>query len=510
MLTVEKIGGTSMSKFHHVLRNIVLVDRGTGYYNRIFVVSAYAGVTNLLLEHKKTGVPGIYEKFVKHEDYNQALEDLLVHLLEINTRFQDINLDLEAAETYIAKRIEQTRNYLDSMTDVLASGYVDKHNILLAARELLASVGEAHSAFNSANIISNHGLNVVCIDLSGFHDSRYFTIDRRIQHSLQGLDFSKTLAVVTGYTKGTEGIMREFDRGYSEVTFSKIAVEVGADEAVIHKEFHLSSADPHIVGVENAVPVCFTNYDVADQLADIGMEAIHPKASKPLEQAGISIRVKNTFEPEHPGTLISKDYVGHEAAIEIVAGTKKVVIVEVHDPLMVGEVGFDLNIMTVFASHQISYILKSTNANSISMVIWEKDLKETMIAELRSQYQRVTVKEVAVVCVIGSNIAKPGVLAKATHALAQNKVNINCVAQSLRQINMQFVIERESFQKAIVALNNALCVVRCRTSARDLISDAPAIFGDCPACPVPALQNRDERPWLSRCRRPARVVDGFR
>lgn len=458
MLTVEKIGGTSMSKFHDVLHNIILNNHGPDYYNRIFVVSAYAGVTNLLLEHKKTGVPGIYEKFVKNENYTQALEDLLAHLLEINADFTDIKLDLEEANAYIKERIQQTKNYLDSMSDVLASGYVDKHNILLAARELLASVGEAHSAFNSANIIKNHDINAVCVDLSGFHDSRYLTIDKRIQTSLQGLDFSNTLAIVTGYTKGTEGIMREFDRGYSEVTFSKIAVEVGADEAVIHKEFHLSSADPNIVGVGNVVPVGFTNYDVADQLADIGMEAIHPKASKPLEQAGINIRIKNTFEPEHPGTLISKDYMGNEAAIEIVAGTKKVVIIEVHDPSMVGEVGFDLNIMKIFAGHKISYILKSTNANSISMVIWEKDLKDSLIDELRAQYEVVSVEEVAVVCVIGSNIAKPGVLAKATQVLAENKVNINCIAQSLRQINMQFVIERESFNDAIVALNEALCL----------------------------------------------------
>ena len=458
MLTVEKIGGTSMSKFHDVLHNIILNHHGPGYYNRIFVVSAYAGVTDLLLEHKKTGVPGIYEKFVKNEDYNQALEDLLNHLVGINAGFEDIKLDIEAANTYIEKRIQQTKYYLDSMTDVLASGYVDKHNILLAARELLASVGEAHSAFNSANIIKHHGINATCVDLSGFHDSRYLTIDKRIQTSLQGLDFSNTLAVVTGYTKGTEGIMREFDRGYSEVTFSKIAVEVGAQEAVIHKEFHLSSADPNIVGIENAVPVCFTNYDVADQLADIGMEAIHPKASKPLEQAGINIRVKNTFEPEHPGTLISKDYMGSEATIEIVAGTKKVVLIEIHDPSMVGEVGFDLEIMKIFVDYKTSYILKSTNANSISMVIWEKDLKDSLVDELRTKYELVTVKEVAVVCVIGSNIAKPGVLAKATQVLAQNKININSIAQSLRQINMQFVIERESFNAAIIALNEALCL----------------------------------------------------
>lgn len=456
MLTVEKIGGTSMSRFHEVLENIILNQQE--YFNRIFVVSAYAGVTNLLLEHKKTGEPGIYAKFANDENYAQALDDLLEHLIKINEQFADIKLHLEQANTYIIERIRQTKYYLDSMADVIASGYVDRHSILLAARELLASVGEAHSAFNSVNIINNHGVHATFIDLSGFHDSRYLTIDERIHDALKDIDSSKTLAIVTGYTKGTEGIMREFDRGYSEVTFSKIAVDVNVDEAIIHKEFHLSSADPNIVGMENAVPVGFTNYDVADQLADIGMEAIHPKASKPIEHAGISIRVKNTFEPDHPGTLISKNYAGQESGIEIIAGTDHVVIIEIHDPSMVGEVGFDRDIMRIFYDHQISYILKSTNANSISMVIWEKALSDELVKILDDKYEVVTVKKVAVVCVMGSNIAKPGVLAKATQVLAQHDININCVAQSLRQVNMQFVIERARYKEAIIALNDALCV----------------------------------------------------
>jgi aspartate kinase len=67
-------------------------------------------------------------------------------------------------------------------------------------------------------------------------------------------------------------------------------------------------------------PVGFTNYNVADQLADVGMEAIHPKASKPLEVANINLRIKNTFEPDHPGTLISKNYKNPEPKVEIITG----------------------------------------------------------------------------------------------------------------------------------------------------------------------------------------------
>ncbi len=460
MLTVEKIGGTSMSKFEDVLKNIIMKPcHGCGMYNRIFVVSAYNNVTNWLLEHKKTKVPGIYLKFVNNEQYDEAMMELLQNLIAINRTFEHIGLNQKEADQFISDRMHQAKDYLHNLASVLATGYVNRLNILLAAREILSSLGEAHAAFNSVNILNNNGYKSTFVDLCGFSDSDYLTIDERIHKAFQGINYASTIPVVTGYTKGTEGIMREFDRGYSEVTFSKVAVEVKADEAIIHKEFHLSSADPNIVGINKSIPVGFTNFNVADQLADIGMEAIHPKASKPLEMSGINIRIKNTFEPDHPGTLISKDYVGEKSKVEIISGTDKVIAIEIHDPLMVGQVGFDRNIMQILEHHKVSYILKATNANSITQVIWEDDQTESLTKELKGKYHEVTVKPVALVCALGTNIAQPGIIAKATAALASNSINIDAISQSLKQVNMQFVIARDDYKRAIVALNDALCVV---------------------------------------------------
>lgn len=447
-----------MSKFGDVLNNIIIrQSEGDNPYDRIFVVSAYNNVTNWLLEHKKSGEPGVYDLFEKSLDYGSALDQVLEKLIAINHELEGIGLNIEEADRFITERIKQSRNYLLSLEEVLASGYISKHNILLAAREILASIGEAHSAWNSVNIIRNSGIRSTFVDLCGFNDAEYLTIDERIHKAFLDIDCSGTIPVVTGYTKGTEGIMREFDRGYSEVTFSKIAVEVKAAEAVIHKEYHLSSADPNIVGVEWSMPVGNTNFNVADQLADIGMEAIHPKASKPVEVAGINIRIKNTFEPDHPGTLISRDYQGKESKVEIISGTDKVRAIEVHDPFMVGQVGYDLNLMRVIQRHSLSYILKATNANSITMVFWEKDLTPALLMELRGAYHEVIDREVALVCALGTNIARPGSLALATRALWENAINVAAVSQSLRQVNMQFVIERKDYKKAIIALNRALC-----------------------------------------------------
>jgi aspartate kinase len=302
-------------------------------------------------------------------------------------------LDVAAADEFIETRINDAQHYLENFASILASGYVSQDSILQAAREILASIGESHSAFVLTNILQSKGLNATFVDLSGFNDTKSYTIDQRIRHTFKEIDLAKTICIVTGYTKGTEGIMREFDRGYSEVTFSKIAVELKPTEAIIHKEYHLSSADPGIVGIENCIPVGNTNYDIADQLADVGMEAIHPKASKPLEIHGINLRIKNTFDPAHPGTLITTNYICPHKRVEVITGTDKVVMIDVFDPLMVGNAGSDLQIMQIFADFNLSYIFKVTSANSISILIWEKHFNKKLVKALDAYFEKTTVEK---------------------------------------------------------------------------------------------------------------------
>ncbi len=445
-----------MSRFSEVLSNVILRDPNH-VYGRIYVVSAYAGVTDMLLEHKKSRQPGVYTAFASQGPYADALNAVKVRFFELNASLEAEGLDVAAANRFIGERVDGVLGYLNSTADLLASGYVSHTELLSAARELLASIGESHSAFNSANILQAKGYDAQFIDLSGWGDPKARTIDERISLALANVAERRSITFVTGYCKGTEGIMREFDRGYSEVTFSKVAVAVRATEAVIHKEYHLSSADPKVIGPGKVVPVCNTNFDVADQLADVGMEAIHPKAAKPLELAGIPLRVKNAFDPDHDGTLITKHYTCPESKIEVVTGTDKVSILELFDARMVAEVGSDYRIMQVVVDHKVSYIGKATNANTIDLVLWDRDLHPQMIEKLRGMFEVVTVIPVAIVCAIGSNIAKPGILARATGAMARAGINIIGVSQTARQTNMQFTVSRHDFVKAQQALHAELC-----------------------------------------------------
>ena len=457
--TVEKIGGTSMTRFGELMENILIGSRkGAELYNRIFVVYAYGGITNLLLEDKKTGEPGIYGSFAagKNQEWQDKLDATTARMIELNHSFADLKLDLDAADAFVNERMSGIKNCLLHLMHLRSFGHFQPGNYLPAARELLSSVGEAHSAFNSALILKKHGVNAVFVDLSGWKDQETGSMEDTIRNNIKGLNFAECMPIVTGYAKCAEGVMAKFDRGYSEITFSKIAVVTDAREGIIHKEFHLSTGDPKLMGVDKVRTIGHTNFDIADQLADMAMEAIHPKASKEMELKNIPIRVTNAFDPGNPGTLISKDYVSPEPRVDMICGRSDILAVEIFDPEMVGQSGYDHKVLGCFAANKISYIAKNTNANTITHYVSERSKGlEACLAQIREALPaaKVVARPIAIVAVLGSNMKLPGFLSRAASALASENINILALDQCMRQVNMQFMLDREDFKKAQIALH---------------------------------------------------------
>ncbi len=460
--TVEKIGGTSMTRFRELMDNILIGQRsGTALYNRIFVVSAYGGVTNLLLENKKTDEPGIYAAFAAGDNATWQLkfEETRKKLIEFNRSFESLGLDQKDADSFVNERMEGVRSCLKNLMQLRSFGHFHRESYLPAARELLSSVGEAHSAYNSTLILRNHGVNAVFVDLSGWKDQEVLSMEEEIQHHLEGMDFSQCMPIVTGYAKCAGGVMAQYDRGYSEITFSKLAVVTQAREGIIHKEFHLSTGDPKLIGQEKVRTIGHTNFDIADQLADMAMEAIHPKASKAMELADIPIRVCNAFDPGSPGTLISRQYVSPNPRVDMICGRADIIAVEVSDPEMVGQAGYDYEILASFAKYKISYIAKNTNANTITHYVPARSERlNECLEELRKNFPAaaISAREVAIIAVIGSNMKLPGFLYRAAKALAEAKINVLALDQCMRQVNMQFIVDRVDFEGAQKALHREL------------------------------------------------------
>ena len=452
-----------MINYEAVRDNIIIGKRSEAeLYQRIFVVSAYGGVTDELLEHKKTGEPGVYALFADAESdwaWGDDLTKLIKYITDINGElFEDAMLK-QQADQFITDRIEGVRGCLIDLQRLCSYGQFQLEEHLLTVREMLAGIGEAHSAFNTTLKLQQEGINARFVDLTGWRDSELLPLDEKLKKAFEAVDLSRELPIVTGYAQCKEGLMRTFDRGYSEMTFSRVAVITNAAEAVIHKEYHLSSADPNMVGEGKVVPLGRTNYDVADQLANLGMEAIHPRAAKGLRQNDIPLRVMNTFEPEHTGTLITRDYVSEKPQVEIVAGNKGVFAIEVFDQDMQGEPGSDRRILEVLSRYKVRFVSKDTNANTITHYV-DTTLKHVkrVVKALQEEFPNgeVNTRKVALVSAIGSDMKVPGILARSVQALAAEEINILAIHQSMRQVDLQFVVEESAYSKAIRVLHKAL------------------------------------------------------
>lgn len=463
--TVEKIGGTSMIDYTAVRDNIIL-GNGNPITNRIMVVSAYSGVTNLLLEHKKTGRPGVFGLFAANEDgksWLDAMADVRSKMYGINAElFTDSEL-LAKADAFISNRLDTTERCLADLQRLCQHGHFSLESHLNTVREMLASLGEAHSGWNMTQLLTYDGIPTQFIDLTGWESEKHYSIDEQIRTQLKDIDLSSGMFVATGYAHCAGGLMATFDRGYSEMTFSRMAVLTGADEALIHKEFHLSSADPRLVGADKVVPIGRTNYDVADQLANLGMEAVHPKAAKGLRQSGIPLRVKNTFEPEHAGTLITGDYVSEKPCVEIIAGRQNVMALEIFDQDMVGDFySYETSISAICKRFKASVVTKDVNANTLTyyLVASIKSMKRIESA-LRETYpeSEICTRKVALVSAIGSDMQVPGILAKTVRALADAGISILAVHQSMRQVDMQFIVGDDDYDLAVQSLHKCLIEV---------------------------------------------------
>lgn len=451
-----------MSSYESVRDNIILTSK-RGIYNRAFIVSAYAGVTDRLLEHKKSGVPGVYGLFaggIKDTSWEKEIDKVEQLLISINHKLFCDPWMLSLANRFIRERLDNAKECLLHLKRVCQHGHFNLSDHLDAVREMLASIGEAHSAWNTAHLLKKDGVNAIFIDLTGWKSDDLVSLDDRIVGEFSQVDFDSQLPIVTGYANCKEGLMRSFDRGYSEMTFSRAAVLSSAKEAVIHKEFHLSSADPKIVGSDVAVPIGRTNYDVADQLANIGMEAIHPKAAKGLRKKGIPLRVKNTFEPDHCGTLINNSYISDSPCVEIIAGCKGVYAFQIFDQeIAEDQAYYEKEVLKVIKENGARILSKDCNANSLAYYL-SANLKSVkkIVNSLSINFSGAEIdqKKVAIVSVIGSDLDLEDGVLSAVKSLSDSGVRILSILQSMRKVLLQFVVSESDYGKAIVSLHESL------------------------------------------------------
>jgi aspartate kinase len=459
-----KVGGTSMTNMEAMHAAIEFHTNSSLESRLNYVVSAYGagrhgqniliekGVTDLLLESKKTNEAGVFTEFVNGRDYRAKTQIVLKELRQINSMYANYGLNAEAADSFISNEVENALDYLNILNENNDNPITAK----ILARERLAAIGEIHSAFNLANTLNNQGTRAEFVNLSGFgiNEDPSITVNQRIQQNIANLDGSK-VKIITGYTGGTNGIMENYDRGYSEVTAALYAIECGVSILTILKEFALSSADPRIV--KNVIQILQADYRFANELSMVGMEAIHPKIARMLEIAGINIGIKNILDLNNQGTLITNQNLEIKPSVQMVTGTPEVAIITLENPSMGQGTDYLFRMTKIFSGYNVLSL--STDANKISIVIESKEFnKNGIYKSLQNEFpidddNMLRIEEKSLIIVAGSNLNQKGLFARAAGALYNSDINIVAGSQPSNPNSMQFIVDRNEFENGIKALH---------------------------------------------------------
>jgi aspartate kinase len=273
--------------------------------------------------------------------------------------------------------------------------------------------------------------------------------------------------VVTGFIAGTEdGLTTTLGRSGSDYTGSIVGAALGSEEIWIWTDVDgVMTADPR--HVKGAIVLSEISYREAAEMSYFGAKVIHPKTMMPAIDNSIPIRIKNTFNPSHPGTLISRAANSTERVVKNVTSIDHLSLVAIEGNGMVGVPGISARIFSALARMHVNVMMisQASSEHNVCVVIPQKDCRKA-VQELRCEFEveiaRKTVDDiklqdsVAIVAVVGEGMrGVPGIAGKTFSAVAQAGVNIVAIAQGSSELNISLVVSQQDVHKAVQSIHDA-------------------------------------------------------
>lgn len=272
-------------------------------------------------------------------------------------------------------------------------------------------------------------------------------------------------AVIPGfYGVMPDGSIHTFSRGGSDITG---ALAAAALDAEVYENWTdvsgILMADPRIVDDPQAIPE--VTYDELRELSYSGAQVLHEDSIFPVREKNIPVNIRNTNEPQAPGTMIQASFAGDhdpERFITGITGKKDFSIISLSKRGMSNQVGVLRRVLSVLERHGISVDYVPNGIDNVSVVLptasVEKDLY-TIMAEIQKDVGPDTLDvhhHIAVVAAVGRKMAfRPGISGKIFAALGESGINIRMINQGPDELNIIFGVDNKDFQKAIRVLYNS-------------------------------------------------------
>ncbi len=452
-----KFGGTSVGSVKALEKVVEIVKKARHEgHELIVVVSAMSGVTNMLLNSAQQAEQG------DEAPSQQARVEIARKHAEATLHFLGLTKERETA-------LEEINILLDEFVS-LCHGIRVLGELTPRALDVIGGLGERMSIIQVAAILNN-----AAVTAEGISATKLIVTDDRFggavpliektqaqtEANLRPILEAGKVPVVTGFIGATtEGLQTTLGRGGSDYSATIIGRAIEADEVWIWTDVNgVMTADPRIVA--EAHPIARLSYAEISELSFFGAKVLHSQAIRPARRVGIPVRILNTFEPDHPGTLISDKVEKNGKVVKAVTAIKDMSLVTVEGPGMIGIRGVagrtfgavaraDTNVLMISQASSEQSICFLIPSGGVTKVV--RALEEEFALEMsrRDLEQIKWLDDTVILAVVGGGMkGQPGVSGRLFGALGREKINIIAIAQGSSEFNISIVINQRDVDKAV-------------------------------------------------------------
>jgi aspartokinase/homoserine dehydrogenase 1 len=455
-----KFGGTSVGDAD-AIRQVVSIVQAAGRQAEhvVVVVSAMSGVTDMLLAGAQQAASGDNKAFRKTI---RALRDK----------------HYAAARTLLGEGggsvIKQVDRYLGRYSSFCESVHV-LGEVTPRALDYIASLGERMSARLVAAALSVGGVPAEAVNATRLvvTDDNFQAAaplwDRtcaQVRHVLPKMLEEGIVPVVTGFIGATEeGVTTTLGRGGSDFSAAIVGVCLGCDEVWIWSDVDgVMSADPRAVPEACTIPTL--GYREVSELAYFGAKVLHPKTIRPVVEAGIPLRIKNTFNPANPGTLVLPDSEVADGAIKAVTKVPGLSIVVVQGKGMLGVPGIAARTFAAVAEAHANVLMisQASSEQSICFAV-QADQAPAVVEALRGAFALELARgdidrvweqpDVEIVTIVGQGLRDtPGVAGRVFVATGQADINVIAIAQGASECSISLAVDAGHGDTALRCIHN--------------------------------------------------------
>jgi aspartate kinase len=440
---VLKFGGTSMGSAQSINESVAPIVKQAFEQNKkpVVVVSAMTGTTNDLI--------AVVQKSIQSRETDLSL------IKKIKDRHESVITTISDASL----RLEVT-SYLDSELAELANlirALITIGEIPTKSFDAVLAIGEKLSAKLFSAILRSKGIDSVYCNFENiipkelrYKDDNYWDKVADLLASEVKNAGNNVVPVATGFFGRSEnGIIQDVGRGYSDYCASLLGAGLKSPEIQIWTDVDgVLSANPKVV------PEAFINrnisFDEMAELATFGAKVLHPFSVRPAVNAGIPIRIVNTFNPTDPGTLVAKESELSTLPFKSIACKSGVSLIRISTPQMLLAHGFVAKLGQVLANHEVGIDLIATSEVSVSFSI-EKGPEnfDQLIADLSLLGEVNLTKDECIISLVGTELGQGhAALGRAITVLEKNEVPIHMLSMSNLRINLSIVTKNSCADEA--------------------------------------------------------------